>query len=97
MNELIVTVPEAARRLSVSTRTAERLIASGELRSVRVGRLRRVTVADLDVYVENIRLDVGLPGPVLPVNGQTKRAALAKNTAPFANSASNASKERPPT
>ena len=44
---LAVTVTEAARRMSVSSRTIQRMIRSGELKSIQVGRARRVVVASL--------------------------------------------------
>jgi len=45
--ETAVTVKEAARRMSVSSRTIQRMLRSGELQSVPVGRARRVLVASL--------------------------------------------------
>lgn len=41
--------------LSVSVRTVERLVAAGQLRTVRVGGASRVPVADLDAYIENLK------------------------------------------
>lgn len=38
----LLTVPEVAKRLRVADVTIWRLIATGELRSVKVGRLRRI-------------------------------------------------------
>lgn len=45
--ELAVTVKEAARRMSVSPRTIQRMVKSGELLSTLVGRSRRIFVASL--------------------------------------------------
>ncbi|MEU6848442.1 helix-turn-helix domain-containing protein [Actinacidiphila alni] len=46
-----VTVEEAARRLSVGRTTMYALLASGEIPSVTVGRLRRVPAEALHAYV----------------------------------------------
>lgn len=46
-----LTVEEAARRLGVGRTTMYALIASGEVRSVLIGRLRRVPVEALDTYL----------------------------------------------
>jgi excisionase family DNA binding protein len=51
MNELL-TVAEVADMLRVSTMTVYRLIRTGELPAVRVGRSYRVKRADLDAYLE---------------------------------------------
>lgn len=51
MNELL-TVAEVADMLRVSTMTVYRLIRTGELPAVRVGRSYRVKSADLDTYLE---------------------------------------------
>jgi excisionase family DNA binding protein len=45
---------EVATRLSVSIRTVERLVASGELRGVRVRRSVRVTPEALDAYISSL-------------------------------------------
>lgn len=51
MDELL-TVAEVADLLRVSTMTVYRLIRSGELPAVRVGRNYRVRRRDLDSYLE---------------------------------------------
>lgn len=51
MNDLL-TVAEVADMLRVSTMTVYRLIRTGELPAVRVGRSYRVKRADLDEYLE---------------------------------------------
>lgn len=45
----------AARRLSVSLSTVNRLIKSGELPSVVIGRARRVAESDLVNFIERRR------------------------------------------
>ncbi len=51
MNELL-TVAEVAGLLRVSTMTVYRLIRTGELSAVRVGRNYRVRSHDLDIYLQ---------------------------------------------
>ena len=52
---LLLTVEEAARRLRLGRTFVYRLIASGELESVKVGRLRRVPAECLPEYVATLR------------------------------------------
>jgi excisionase family DNA binding protein len=44
---MVITVDQAASALGVSTRTVERMIASGELFSTKVGGSRRIPVSEL--------------------------------------------------
>ena len=53
-DRLLVTKSEAAERLSVSVRTVERLVATGSLPQVHVGRLPRFRVSDLEAYVRSL-------------------------------------------
>lgn len=46
-----LTVEEAARRLGVGRTTMYALLASGEIPSVTIGRLRRIPAEALNVYV----------------------------------------------
>jgi excisionase family DNA binding protein len=48
---LAVSVEEAARRLSLSPRTVATLIATRELRSVKIGRRRVVTIKALQEFL----------------------------------------------
>lgn len=48
----LLTVAEVAELLRVSTMTVYRLIRSGDLPAVRVGRNYRVRRGDLDTYLE---------------------------------------------
>lgn len=52
MGDQLLTAAEVADRLRVSTMTVYRLIRSGELPAVRVGRNYRVREADLAAYLE---------------------------------------------
>ena len=51
---LLVTKGEAAKRLGVSVRTLERLVATGRLPQVHVERLARFRVSDLEAYVNGL-------------------------------------------
>ncbi|MFD4141161.1 excisionase family DNA-binding protein [Streptomyces sp. NPDC058572] len=51
----LLTVEEAARRLRIGRTLCFRLVGSGELESVEVGRLRRVPPAALHDYVNRLR------------------------------------------
>jgi excisionase family DNA binding protein len=52
---LLVTLDDAAAMLSISRRSAQSLIYSGELPSVKVGRSRRIAAVDLQAYVARLR------------------------------------------
>jgi excisionase family DNA binding protein len=49
---VLVTVPEAALRLSLSTRSVHRLIGTGRLRSVLVGRRRLIPAEALEALAK---------------------------------------------
>jgi excisionase family DNA binding protein len=51
---VLLTVEAAAERLSISRTRMYALIKSGEVISVRVGRLRRVPVAALEAFTERL-------------------------------------------
>lgn len=52
MADRLLTAAEVADQLRVSTMTIYRLIRSGELPAVRVGRNYRVRVSDLERYLD---------------------------------------------
>ncbi len=54
---LMLTVDEAAQRLRVGRSTLFRLIATGDLASVKIGKSRRVPVAALDAFVARLIAD----------------------------------------
>lgn len=56
---LLLRVEEAAERLGIARTLMWRLVGSGEVESVCVGRLRRVPVACLEEYVEKLRAGSG--------------------------------------
>ena len=51
---VLVTVEEAARRLSIGRTATYMLVRKGELQSVKIGRTRRVVVASIDDYVSKL-------------------------------------------
>ena len=51
----MLTIPEAARRLSIGRSFIYQLIIAGELETVHLGRLRRVPFDCLVEYVERLR------------------------------------------
>jgi excisionase family DNA binding protein len=53
-SELLLTPTEAARRLSVGRTRLYQLIGTGELASVRVGKLRRIPTRGLRDYVNGL-------------------------------------------
>jgi len=48
----MMTVREAAEKMSVSTKTVYRLMGSGQLRKVKIGRSTRISEDDLNGYLE---------------------------------------------
>lgn len=51
----LMTLDQAAASLAVSERTVRRLVAGGDLPSVRLGRARRIHVEDLATYAAELR------------------------------------------
>lgn len=60
---LLLAVDAAALALSVSRRTAYRLIAAGDLPTVRVRGARRIAESDLRKYVERLAARADTPQP----------------------------------
>ena len=53
--ELLITVPEASRRLSMGRSTVYELMREGLLPSVRVGGSRRILASDLAEFVQLLK------------------------------------------
>lgn len=51
-NKVLLSLPEFSVLASISLRTTATLIASGELRSIRIGRRRLVPFSELKRFVE---------------------------------------------
>ena len=54
MARILYPVSEVAQQLGVGLTTAKALVKSGELRSVKIGRARRVPVEALHEYVQKL-------------------------------------------
>lgn len=54
-DKLLYAIPEAADQLSVSARVLERLIANGEVETVKIGRRRLVPAEALEDYVSRVK------------------------------------------
>jgi excisionase family DNA binding protein len=52
---LLLTVEEAAQRLSIGRTTMYSLVSTGAIESVTIGRLRRVPSESLERYVSSLR------------------------------------------
>ncbi len=55
MAQLLLDLLQVANALSVSRRTVQGLVYAGALPSVKIGRSRRVALADLEVFVAKLR------------------------------------------
>lgn len=51
-NKILLSLPEFSVLASISLRTSAKLIASGELRSIRIGRRRLVPYSELERFVK---------------------------------------------
>lgn len=51
---ILLTVEQAAERIGIGRTTMFALIRDGEVRSVRIGRLRRIRLTDLEAYVNSL-------------------------------------------
>ena len=52
---LALTVEEAGERIGVKRTTMYKLIRDGEIESFTIGRLRKVSLSELDAYIERRR------------------------------------------
>lgn len=59
LRESFMTVGEVARQLRVSNMTVYRLVNSGQLAAVRVGRSYRIRQSDVVKYLEQRYMDAG--------------------------------------
>jgi excisionase family DNA binding protein len=59
MEKELLKVEEAAEVLSISVRRMYELIAAREIRSVKLGRVRRVPVAAVNEFVERLNAESG--------------------------------------
>ncbi len=57
MASALLTYEEVAQRLRCGERTVDRLVAAGSLKTVAIGKLRRVHSQDLAEYVDSLRVE----------------------------------------
>ncbi len=57
--KLLLTPEEAAAVLSITRTRVYQLVRRGTLRSVKIGKVRRVAVAALEAFVEEIQEEAG--------------------------------------
>ena len=57
---------EAAKRLGVTTRTLYRFMDQGRLPSYRFGRVFRLKMSDLEVFIESCRVEPGTLSHLYP-------------------------------
>lgn len=53
----LLTVKEVAAATSLSKTTIHRLLGTGDLRSVKIGRARRVPASALDAYLDRLSVE----------------------------------------
>ena len=52
---LLLTVAEAARRLGIGRSLMYQLIGEGQIESITIGRLRKVSLTALDTFIDQLR------------------------------------------
>lgn len=77
---VLVDLATAARYLSVGVRTVERLVTAGDLRSVQVGRSRRIHRDDLDTYLRAQRGLAPREDDLMPSKARAQRARQQLDT-----------------
>jgi excisionase family DNA binding protein len=55
VGQMLITVPEAARRLAISRSHLYQHLQRGTLPSVHLGRARRIRVMDLEAFVKRLQ------------------------------------------
>jgi excisionase family DNA binding protein len=63
-DQLLVTVDEAARRLSIGRSHLYEYLLRGSLRSVRIGRSRRIASRDLEAFIGGLLQDSADTSPI---------------------------------
>jgi excisionase family DNA binding protein len=59
-DKLLITVADAARRLSIGRSHLYEYLLRGSLRSVRIGRSRRIASRDLEAFIDQLFQDAAL-------------------------------------
>ena len=63
MEPLALSIPQAAKALSISDETLRRIIARGEIRTIKISETRRILMTDLREYLER-RAEAENPQPL---------------------------------
>ncbi len=58
MEQVLLTIPSAAERLSLGRSKLYELLTSGEIRAVRIGRAVRVPTSEIDDYAARLLAEV---------------------------------------
>jgi excisionase family DNA binding protein len=74
---LLITVDEAARRLSIGRSHLYGHLLRGTLRSIRIGRSRRISSSDLEAFIEELMQD---SADISPAVGSQAPARAVKTT-----------------
>ena len=61
-SKMAYTVEEACQLVSLSRSQVYRLIDLGEIQSIRIGRSRRITSAQLEAFIKTLELREGFTG-----------------------------------
>lgn len=56
-NRLLLTIPEVAERLGMGRTFVYELVLKGEIKSVKLGRARRVPIAAVEEYIVHLGMD----------------------------------------
>lgn len=62
-DKLLLRIEEAAKRLGIGRSLMYRLVLSGQVQSVPLGRLRRIPAEALEEYVERLRVEASCKSP----------------------------------
>lgn len=54
MDKILLSIPEAAARLSIGRSKMYQLLTAGDVRAVRIGRAVRVPVGEVDEYAKRL-------------------------------------------
>jgi excisionase family DNA binding protein len=73
-DKLLVTVDDAARRLSIGRSHLYEHLLRGSLRSVRIGRSRRIASQDLQAFIDQLFEDTALTSPAAGTQLQIRPA-----------------------
>lgn len=71
---LLLTIPEAARRLDIGRSKLYELVAAGQVEVVKIGRCARIPASALDDYVDRLRQS-HRPGKINPAPRRAGAAA----------------------